>query len=367
MEHSLETCTDRRICADSYAELAFQTSIRSGMWRRRPESALIEGWIDQALELAEPESAARAKALIARSFWGRLGTAREAAEASAIAERLGDLDLRSNAWGARCVAAFATGDYDEALTWAQRRLEIKDEISDPDHVADAYELAIPACCATGRLREARRLAIEHADVVEPLSAHHRLHGVAVLLEVEELAGGWDGVLQLAARTEAVVEANLATPCIRNARSLLVTALAAAYRGEPERAKSLEGRGNDVAMEGYGFVLAAPRARLALLDERLDVVEELLPLLATYQRGQSWFSLPSAAARLDALAAIGDRKTVEAEASAVGRPKTYLEPFALRALGLAREDESLLEQAIARFEAMHLDWYADETRKLVAES
>jgi hypothetical protein len=127
------------------------------------------------------------------------------------------------------------------------------------------------------------------------------------------------------------------------------------------------RANEVAMEGYGFVLAAPRARLALLKGELDEVEKLLPLLTEYQRGQTWFALPSAATRLDALAALGDRETVEAEAFEVARPKTYLEPFALRALGLVREDESLLDQAVARFEAMHLDWYAAETKELKAKA
>ena len=41
------------------------------------------------------------------------------------------------------------------------------------------------------------------------------------------------------------------------------------------------------------------------------------------------------------------------------------PFALRALGFARGDERLIEQATERFEAMGLDWHAAETRKLLA--
>jgi hypothetical protein len=34
--------------------------------------------------------------------------------------------------------------------------------------------------------------------------------------------------------------------------------------------------------------------------------------------------------------------------------TYLEPFALRALGLVREDASLIERAAARFKAFGLE-------------
>ena len=367
MQSSLEVCSSKSVCSDTYAELAFQTAIRSGMWKRRPDSELVEGWIESALEFAEPDSAARAKALIARAFWARLGTTHDAIEASRIAEGLGDLDLRSYAWAARAVAAFAEADYDASLTWAQRRLDVKDEISDPDHVCDIFEIAIPSCCAKGRFREARRLAAEHNMVVEPLSPHHRLHGIGVVLEVEEALGNWDSIADLKPRTEEIVAANLATPCIRNARSLLVTALALAHRGDAAAARKLEERANEVAGEGYDVVLSAPRTRLALLRGALDEVERLLAPLAEFRQRQTWFVLPTAAARLDALASVGDRERIEDEAAELARPNTYLEPFALRALGIVREDEELIEQALERFEAMHLDWHAAETRKLVAEA
>jgi hypothetical protein len=48
-----------------------------------------------------------------------------------------------------------------------------------------------------------------------------------------------------------------------------------------------------------------------------------------------------------------------------KPKSYLEPFALRALGFARHDDGLISQAIQRFEAMGLDWHAAETKKLLS--
>ena len=44
-----------------------------------------------------------------------------------------------------------------------------------------------------------------------------------------------------------------------------------------------------------------------------------------------------------------------------RPGTYLEPYALRALGLVREDSTLLEPADERFAAMSLAWHAAQTR------
>jgi hypothetical protein len=59
------------------------------------------------------------------------------------------------------------------------------------------------------------------------------------------------------------------------------------------------------------------------------------------------------------------RTAEAEQAATGllQPGTYLEPFALRTLGLARDDGSLTDAAVERFEAMGLAWHAEKTREL----
>jgi class 3 adenylate cyclase len=362
MQSSLKVCSNKATCADTYSELAFQTAIRSSMWAKRPDRELVAGWIEQALELSEPGSDSRAKALIARSFWEQ-NTPDAAREASELAERSGDIELRSYAWGARGTVAFGEADFESALSWSQRRLNVKDEISDPDHVAEIYEQAIPSCCANARFAEARRLAVEHDAIVEPLSDHHRLHGIAVLLEVEEVCGGWPRILDLADRTEAAVEANLTTPCVRNARTLLLTALAAAYTGDEETARRYERRAEEVATEGYDLVLAAPRTWLALLRGEIDELDRLEPVDLT--RVKHEYALPAAAARLDALAALKDRSLVERDAPPLLQPGTYLEPFALRALGAVREDELLIEQAADHFDAMGLDWHAEQSRKLLA--
>jgi class 3 adenylate cyclase len=363
MQRSLAVCHDREICANSYADLALQTVIRSGMWTRRPDRELVDGWIDQALDLAPAESAAQVKALVARCFWSRRNERATAEEAVALAEQLGDVELRSHALGARAATAFADADYAESLSWARRRIDLVDQISDPDHLADVYGLAIPSWCALGRFEEARRLAAVHDGIVERLSVHHRLHGVAVQLEVEELCAGWKRMLDLAERTKAAVDANLSTPCIRNARSLLVTGLAAAHTGDVEAAAELEERAREVATEGYESVLAAPLARLELLRGDLDSALARVPPFELYDL-QSWFALPVATARLDVLAAARDRDRLEREAPPLLQPGTYVEPFALRALGIVREDEVFIRRAIERFDAMDLDWHAGETRALV---
>ena len=360
MREALAVTEDEGVLAETYAELAFQSIVRVGMWKRNPEPGVVEGWIDQALEHADPGSTARAKALIARCICTWPAVDSGAGEATEIAERSGDLDLLSRAWGARGGIAFAAGDYAPALSWMQRRFQLVDELSDPDHLADIYEDAIPPVLATGRLDEARALAVKHAAVVEPLSPHHRVHGVAVSLEAEEALGGWEAALQARARAEATVQANLETPCVRNARTLLVLALAAGYRGDTDLAARLEEHANEVALAANSFVLAAPRARLAIMRGQFDVVEKLVPEL---EKSLLWCALQNGAALLDALAALGDQTRVESEASRAGRAGTYLEPFALRALGIVREDDELLGAAAARFDALGLDWHAAETRHL----
>ena len=79
-----------------------------------------------------------------------------------------------------------------------------------------------------------------------------------------------------------------------------------------------------------------------------------------------FGLASLAARLDGLAALRDRERIEAEAPVLAESGLYLEPCALRALGVAREDEELLRRAHERFEAMGLSWHAAQTASLAPQ-
>jgi hypothetical protein len=60
----------------------------------------------------------------------------------------------------------------------------------------------------------------------------------------------------------------------------------------------------------------------------------------------------------------DRERVESRAPLYLRPRTYLEPFALRALGIVRQDQDLLAQANARFDAFGLEWHRAQTDVLV---
>ena len=179
--------------------------------------------------------------------------------------------------------------------------------------------------------------------------------------MDELCGDWDRILATSDRTAATVEENLSTPCIRNARSLLLTALAAAETGDRESAEALEQRALDVALQGYDFVLSAPRARLALARGDVGAALRLVPVAEEFRVG---FALANLTARLDTLAAAGDREAIEREAPLYLGRGTYAEPFALRALGIAREDEELLARADEAFRLFRLAWHTAATERLL---
>ena len=68
-------------------------------------------------------------------------------------------------------------------------------------------------------------------------------------------------------------------------------------------------------------------------------------------------------RLDGLAAIRDER-VEEEAARFLQQGSYVEPFALRALGIVRKDERLIQQADERFAVLGLEWHRSQTELLL---
>ena len=83
-----------------------------------------------------------------------------------------------------------------------------------------------------------------------------------------------------------------------------------------------------------------------------------------RRGHDWMVTSAmVTTRLDALLALGRLDEIEAEAAPLSTSRSVMRPFALRALALAREDETLLHEALDRFESLGLTWHAEQTRKL----
>jgi class 3 adenylate cyclase/tetratricopeptide (TPR) repeat protein len=360
MERALDLEEDPLRQAEIYAELAFHSGIRMGMWRTRPDRERAAAWLEQALARTPPGSRLRALALTAQAFWEPHGSLDVAREAVSLSEQVADTELQAYAAGAHSYASLENLRFDEAVTWAERRLELMRTITDPDQSVDAYETAIAAITAQARLGEARELARRHVALTDRLSPHHQLHGVAVTVDVDELAGEWQRIASVSDRAEEAVARNADTPCVRNRRVLLVCSLAAAQLGEHERSRALEAAGDALEIDDFAGWLSEPKLRLALLRGDLDAAA----VLADEQlRFRAALGPAPLAAYLDALGALRLRDRAEKTAALV-RGSAYLEPFALRALGLVREDEKLLDEATARFDALGLGWHAGETRRLL---
>ena len=343
-----------------YVELAFQTVERAGMWLHQPSGELVRGWIDRAVELSEEDSIERAKAIYARASW--LDDEDDARTALQLAERLGDLELRARALHALASARWEVADYEGAIAFTEARLELVPRLTDPDHRASAYWMAADIYVAAGRLSEARDAALLLQAESEGLTPHHRVHDVGRRADIAAAAGRWEELQGLTRLIEPAVEANLATPCPINVASLLLCSTAFAYGDDDAESRRLEEKADAIGMQGYGFAQHPPRIRLALARNDLGALEGLIAALDPEEL-EPW-AFESRAALFDALIVLDDRERIEADGPEWLRPG-YAEPFALRALGYAREDPELLEQAAARFEAMGCDWHAAETRKLLA--
>jgi hypothetical protein len=363
MEKAIELTEKREALAELYAELTFETTMRGGMWKRPLDHGLVEDWLARALDLADPGGAAHARALVTKATWE--DDVELAEQAVALAEQLDDPVLLSYAEWARSGAAFIAFDFHDADRWAQRRFELVDRLTDPDKIAHVLYYAATAALAAGRPGDAETLARRHDLVASRLSPHHEVHALAVLLYVEEALGHWDDVRRLQQRVEPAVAANQDAPCVLNARTLFSCAVACGELGLDGEAQRVE---TAAVAQGYqdvgvGFWLDPPPAHLALLRGDLERVDALLD-----SSGDTWHlsmdgSLYALATKLEVLMAL--RRTSEAEelATSLLQPGTYLEPFALRTLGLVRGDRALTERAVERFEAMGLGWHAEKTRAL----
>ena len=342
---------------DLYTELVFQTVQRPGMWVRQPDSEVISDWIRRALELTTDQPQLRAKALVADSFWNE--REEPAQQAHELAESLDDVELRAWALAARGRARWVTGDYEGASALHDSWRALLPAIGDPDHAHFALIESIRASIGGGRIAYAERLSDELIEVVDGLTVHHRLHGYQMRIEVERARGRWSAIRALTSETERAVEANLATPCPGNVGSLLDAALASAYSGQDADSRRLEAKADAIGMEGYRLRFDPVRIRLAIVRRDLTELQRLVESVDDVWL-EPW-AYTATAAYLDALVALNLHDRIEAKAPAVVRPGTYIEPFALRALGVARGDEALVSDAIRAYQRMGMDWYAAETR------
>jgi class 3 adenylate cyclase len=352
--------SDPATAADTFSRLAFHTATRGLMWKQKLDPERLRQWIERALEFPNLDAASRVRALIARVYSDPNQFGEVAREASELAQQLDDVELWSWSWAGRAIAAVARGDYAEGYAWTRRRSQLLPRFTDPDHIGLTYWFGHSICMNNGRFDEARDAARSLDAVSANLSAHHRLHAVCALVDVEVGAGRWDGACDLTSRAEADVIANRETPCALEAWTLLACALAHVQRGDDSEARRLEQVADDLGMAGYEDLFAGHRIEMAVARGDLPALERRL---AAWSPG-GFDDVEGLVAQLDALVALQRRDQIEQVAPRLVIPKSYLEPFALRALGFARGDDALLQAAVERFETMGLPWFVSQTQQML---
>jgi len=352
--------------AQLYTELALQTARRSGMWKQPPDRRVVDQWIDQALELAGEGSTTHARALAAVALWRKDEAA--ALRLRETAGRVGDAALLSNALAALTDIAWSAGDLEQARRWLNERLELLPKLVDPDDRHFALMTTVSLHLAAGRPSDAMRASELLDEMVLGLTAHHRLHGMHMRLLIEMIAGRWRNLRALTAEAERAVDANSEAPCPSNASCLLYCALAAHHYGDRAQVARLEAEAYARMLDPYRSFYWGPKFRLALGRNDVAALERLVESVDFEPRagigadaGVDRVRLDDgAAAFLDALVALEAVDRIEKEVPRWVGDQTYVQPFALRALGVARADVRLLDQAAARFRENGLDWRADET-------
>jgi hypothetical protein len=352
--------------AQLYSELALQTARRSGMWKQPPDRNVVDEWIDQALELAEEGSTTHARALAALALWRKDEAA--ARRLHATAGQLGDAALLSNALAALTDIAWSAGDLEQAHGWLKERLQLLPKLVDPDDRHFALMTEVSLHLAAGRPSDAMRASALLDEMVQGLTPHHRLHGVHMRLLIEMIAGRWDNLRALTPEAERAVYANSETPCPSNASCLLYCALAALQCGEGAEVARLETEADARMRDPYRSFYWGSKLRLALTRNDVPALERLVDTVdfrpgaaGRADAGVDRVRLDDgAAAFLDALVALGALDRIEEEAPRWVDAQTYVQPFALRALGVARADVRLFDEATMRFRENGLEWRAEET-------
>ncbi len=219
----------------------------------------------------------------------------------------------------------------------------------------------------GQLRGVRRSAAptrrSNEEVTRGLSPHHRLHGVSASLELEELLGNWEAASRLqprrgsggrrkrrdAVRTKPALSARVRA-CSRVPRRRRGGQATRARGGGP-RDERLRDRARHAAPA------TRPSSRRPC-SRRVLARRAGGPAVRTGSTSARWRPTWTGSRRSASARGWSARQPGHV------KPETYLEPFALRALGIVREDGSLVERAADRFAALGLDWHAARTRELL---
>jgi class 3 adenylate cyclase len=353
MERALELGADE---GATYAELVYQAAQRGAMWNP-PIDDKLEVWAERALAATQPRSLERGKALAGAA--GVRNAPDIARQALAIADDLDDDDLRTGALFILVHASEAVGEFNSMLAAVERNVALLPHVSDPDRRANILITAVVHPVYLGQFTLPLRTIDLLDETTAGLTAHHRMHAAGARIGLAWDMGRWEHICELTPRAETVVDGNAETPCVMNQTTLLFCAVAHQIMGRPKESKRLEDKAEALNLQGYDQAFDPTRLLLAVNRGDLDRVEALITRIEQSAVQDNWTRISI----LDGWLALGAHERIKDTAPEWLMPGTYFEPFVARALGAAKRDDRLIEQAIIRFQEMGLEWHADQTRAL----
>jgi hypothetical protein len=246
-----------------------------------------------------------------------------------------------------------------------QQLELLPRVRDPDVRAEAVLTGEQTYRDYGDIADAEELLPEVDAASDGLTPHHRIHGVGARVQHETACGNWDALRRLTPHTVEAVAANRDTPCVLNVSSLLHCALAHELLGDPDTAQRLEAEAAAIDLQGYDHFTVPPRMALALARKDNDDVARELDALDwnAFDQHMPWIFRPTI---FDALVELGRTDMIESVTPRWLEHRTYLQPFAQRALGLIRGDVGLVAQALERFREMGVAWHEQQTLDRLSE-
>ena len=61
MQAAIAETDDPQVQSELYAEIAFESALRSGIWQQMPERSTVDEWVDHALASSPPDGRARGR------------------------------------------------------------------------------------------------------------------------------------------------------------------------------------------------------------------------------------------------------------------------------------------------------------------
>ena len=363
MQKAIDLTDDPERLADLCAELAFESTLRGGMWKRPIEHSLVQSWLDRALELAAPDSPAQGRALVTKAMWE--DDAEIADQAVDLAERLEDpFFSRTRASLARVPPSSrattrprTTGN--TALCAARPAHRPRQDRPYP--LLRRHRRT--GCWPARRGRGTRSRARCGSHLGSALTTRCT-HSACCSSSKRRSRTGTSSAEPLQPRVERAVAENTGTPCVLNPRTLLSCAVASAELGLDEEARRLE-NGRSCPRLSRVWVLAPsagrpprapsrrPRARGGVAGRvRVDVAHEHGREPVRHRNAPRSAPRP----RQDRRGRGRGERSHRA-----GHLRRALRAAHARA---ARGEPALVAQAVDRFEAIGLDRHARRTREQV---